>query len=373
MRQALRRSPLEQHWSSDRLPWSEPRSTKVDDIEISLSAESSAGADWDSFVRTNAGSFYHSFGWRRLNEERFGHATVFLEARSRGELTGVLPLVLTRSVVFGRILCSMPFVYFGGPIAADGRSKLALIDGARQVAAELGADYLELRCAEPLETDVAPSLHKVSMTIELDAEPERLWSAFSSKHRTQVRRVFKDGMQVTSGGPRLLSAFYGVMQQSFRDHGTPLYSREFFSAIMNEFPTETRIFVCSRGAEVLAVAFNAYYGDTVEGMWAGTTKNGHDMHANYALYWEMIKDACERGCRRFHLGRSTVGSGGEQFKKKWNAETRQLYWYYYQMSGDRSAIVRIDNPKFRLAIATWRKLPLWATRVIGPPLARVIP
>ncbi|MEI2787929.1 MAG: hypothetical protein V9E93_03500 [Steroidobacteraceae bacterium] len=53
--------------------------------------------------------------------------------------------------------------------------------------------------------------------------------------------------------------------------------------------------------------------------------------------------------------------------------TTQLYWYHYRPDGRPSAVVNVDNPKFRLAIAAWRKLPLWATRVLGPPLARVIP
>jgi lipid II:glycine glycyltransferase (peptidoglycan interpeptide bridge formation enzyme) len=108
-------------------------------------------------------------------------------------------------------------------------------------------------------------------------------------------------------------------------------------------------------------------------MWAGATPEGRQLNANYVLYWEMIKDACERGFDCYHLGRSTAGSGAEQFKKKWNTETRQLYWYHSRPDGQVKPVVNVDNPKFRLAIAAWRRLPLWATRMIGPPLARVIP
>jgi hypothetical protein len=108
-------------------------------------------------------------------------------------------------------------------------------------------------------------------------------------------------------------------------------------------------------------------------MWAGTTRAGHDLHANYVLYWEMIKDACERGYRRYHLGRSTAGSGAEQFKKKWNAEVQQLFWYYYRPEGSEKPVVNVNHPTFRFGIAAWRKMPLWATRVLGPPIARVIP
>jgi serine/alanine adding enzyme len=35
--------------------------------------------------------------------------------------------------------------------------------------------------------------------------------------------------------------------------------------------------------------------------------------------------------------------------------------------------LNVDNPKYRLAISAWRKMPLWATRLVGPPVARLIP
>ncbi len=343
-------------------------------VQIVEARPEASGEEWDAFLQgqPNA-SFYHCYGWKRLNEEKFGHTAVYLEARDGAALVGVLPLVLTRSRIFGDILCSMPFVNFGGPIAVDAQTTTRLIEAAKEQAVRLRADYLELRCDSLLDTDIPPSLHKISMTLQLEADPEELFKKFTSKHRTQVRRVYKDGLAVKAGGRELLPAFYSVMQHSFRDLGTPLYSPDFFAAILDAFPDATRIFVCHRNDEPVAVAFNGYCISTVEGMWAGTTALGHELQANYVLYWEMIKDACERGFRQYHLGRSTVGSGGEQFKKKWNAEASQLYWYFHRPKGDHKAAVNVDNPKFQLAIATWRKLPLWATRVLGPPLARVIP
>ena len=333
-----------------------------------------SGQEWDAFLEAGQhGSFYHRFGWKRLNEVQLGHSTVYLEARVGGSLEGVLPLVLTRSRIFGRILCSMPFVNFGGPVAVDAETSDRLVAAARERAARLGVDYLELRCATPLETDMPASLQKVSMTLHLEPDPDQLWSKFTSKHRTNVRRVYKDGFAVKAGGRELLPDFFAVMQQSWRDLGTPLYAPSYFESILETFPEQTRIFVCYRNDEPAAVAFNGHSATTVEGMWAGATPIGRQLNANYVLYWEMIKDACERGFRRYHLGRSTAGSGAEQFKKKWNTETSQLYWYHYRPDGQYRPALNVDNPKFQLAIAAWRKLPLWATRVLGPPLARVIP
>ena len=333
-----------------------------------------ATGEWDAFVGSRPdGSFYHCRGWQRLIEGYFGHETHYLEARDGATLTGVLPLVLTRSRIFGRILCSMPFVNYGGPVAADEVTMRELVAAAQAHAQALQADYLELRCAAPIDTDMRVSLHKISMTVALQRDPDQLWSGFTSKHRTAIRRVYKDGLTAKSGGRELLGTFYSVMQRSWRDLGTPLYAPSYFEAIFDEFPEQVRIFVCQRGDEPVAVAFNGYFAGKVEGMWAGTTQAGHDLSANYVLYWEMLKDACERGYTLYHLGRSTAGSGAEQFKKKWNAEPHQLYWYYFRPEGDEAPVVNVNHPTFRFGIAAWRKLPLWATRVLGPPLARNIP
>lgn len=76
----------------------------------------------------------------------------------------------------------------------------------------------------------------------------------------------------------------------------------------------------------IATAFNGYYKNTVEGMWAGALPWGKSIQANYVLYREMIKHASENGYQHNHLGRSSIDSGAEAFNKKWNAYSTQLYW-----------------------------------------------
>jgi len=332
-------------------------------------------ARWNEFVATQrSGSFYHKFEWGPLNRAELGGQPYYLAAFEEGNLVGVLPLTFVSSRLFGRILCSMPYVNYGGPCALSAEAAGALVDGAITLADGLKSDYLELRCREPIPRSLPVSLDKISMTLELEPDPERVWSKFSSKHRTSIRRAEKNGLTVRSGGRELLPEFYSTMELSWRALGTPLYRRAYFERIMATFPDETRIFVASAGGEPVGVAFNGYFGDTVEGMWAGGGPRARELQVNYVLYWEMIRDACERGYRRYHLGRSTADSGAEDFKKKWNAAKEQLHWFYYRPSGGSELpALNVRNARFRAAISAWRRLPLWATRAIGPHIARAIP
>ena len=77
-------------------------------------------ARWDEFLSAQpAASFYHRFAWKGINEKNFGHKTFFLAALHGDQIVGIFPLVLVSSRLFGRILCSMPFVNYGGPCSAD--------------------------------------------------------------------------------------------------------------------------------------------------------------------------------------------------------------------------------------------------------------
>lgn len=339
-------------------------------------AECAAGQipAWNDFVAANpGGTFYHLAQWADINRAALGHKTTLLAASCQGQLQGVMPVTHVSSPFFGRILCSMPFVNYGGPCAATAEAQAALIGAAKALADARRVRYLELRSAAPLETDMTASTHKISMSIDLQSDPDLLWNAYSSKHRTNIRRSYKNELEVTSGGIELLQVFYDVMQASWRDLGTPLYGRNYFEEILQTFPDNTRIFLCSRRGEPVAVAFNGYFNGTVEGMWAGGMPAARGLQANYVLYWEMIQDACKRGCRHFHLGRSTADSGAEDFKRKWNASARQLYWYTHRPDGSAPAELNVDNPKFKLAIRAWRRIPLWGTRLLGPMIARGIP
>jgi len=329
---------------------------------------------WDQYVMEHPqGNFYQRYGWKEINEKNFGHKCFFQAIKRQGKINGLLPLVYVQSHLFGNILCSMPFVNFGGLCADSDADAELLLDDAGRLTREIDADYLELRSTRSYSDELPQSLHKISMTLDLDADPEIIWNGFKSKHRTNIRRVYKDGVHVKQGRHDLLDEFYQLLSKSWKGLGTPIYRKRYFAHILDRFPEETRIFIAYRNDVPIATAFNGYYKGTVEGMWAGALPEHRSTQANYVLYWEMIKDACEKGYRHFHLGRSSADTGAEAFKKKWNAYAKQLYWQYVLHKRTAIPQLNVNNPKFDMAIKVWRQLPLPVTTAIGPFIARSIP
>lgn len=329
---------------------------------------------WDRYIMEHSqGNFYQLYAWKEINEKNFSHSCHFQALKRHDEICGILPLVYVQSRLFGKILSSMPFVNFGGLCANTPQDTQLLLDAASSLTRDCNADYLELRATEHYSDEILTSTHKISMTLDLADDPDIIWNGFKSKHRTNIRRVYKDGIYVKQGRHELLDDFYLLLSKSWKRLGTPIYRKSYFEDILNSFPDDTRIFIAYRNDMPIASAFNGYCKNMVEGMWAGALPEYRSMQANYVLYWEMIKDACERGYRHFHLGRSTSDTGAEAFKKKWNAYSKQLYWQYILNNQSEVPELNVNNPKFQIAIKIWRQLPLKATTSIGPFIARCIP
>ena len=74
-------------------------------------------ARWDEFVRASAASGYHEWAWRGVIERTFDHRGHYLMATRGDVVEGVLPLILMKSFLFGRFVCSLPFLNYGGVVA----------------------------------------------------------------------------------------------------------------------------------------------------------------------------------------------------------------------------------------------------------------
>ncbi|MEW8052174.1 MAG: FemAB family XrtA/PEP-CTERM system-associated protein [Candidatus Thiodiazotropha sp.] len=329
---------------------------------------------WNDYLKNNNQScFYQLFEWQLINSKYFKHDVYSLVATNNDEVVGVLPLVSLHSVLFGHILCSMPFVNYGSSCTDSIEIEKKLLNYACTLTNKQEAKYLEVRSQKPTVVSMKESKNKISLTIKLDQDYDKLWNGFKSKHRTNIRRVYKNGITVKQGGEELLPAFYEILSKSWRDLGTPIYSLNYFKEIVKYFKDDILIFVAYKDGVPVASALNGYFNDTVEGMWLGLDNHYRKYQPSYVLYWEMIKDACERGYSTYHLGRSSVDSGGESFKKKWNAEIKQLYWQYYLNKIDDMPNLNPSNPKYRLVIKLWSMLPLKMTQLIGPKISKYIP
>ena len=331
-------------------------------------------ATWNAFTAGRADARgYHRMEWLGIIREAFGHR-VFPLAACRGRtICGALPLVFVAGRLFGRFLVSLPFVNYGGLLADDSQSRDALLEEAGRLMVELKAQSVELRHHRPLGTHLPARSHKVSMLLPLTKNTETLWAGFKDKVRNQVRKARKSGLTATEGGLELLDEFYGVFCANMRALGTPVYGRIFFQTILRRLPEETSVISVRQNNRCLAAGILYSSGPTAEMPWASSLPAFRPLNPNMLLYWEAISRAAARGHSLFDFGRSSRDSGPWRFKRQWGAQEMPLYWEYLLAPGTRPPVLEPQNPKFRLAISLWKRLPLALTNFLGPRIVRCIP
>jgi FemAB-related protein (PEP-CTERM system-associated) len=115
---------------------------------------------------------------------------------------------------------------------------------------------------------------------------------------------------------------------------------------------------------------NFYFRNEVLPYYGGGTAEARHRAGNDFMYWEVMRRAADRGCRLFDFGRSKIGTGAYAFKHNWGFEPSPLNYRWHLAPGAAIPQNNPSNPKYRLFIAAWRKLPLPVANAIGPLIVR---
>lgn len=333
-----------------------------------------APSTWDRYVTSHpSATCYHAWAWRAVFARAFGHESTYFAAFRGADLVGVLPVVWFANPLFGTFGVSLPFVNYGGVLADDVRVAESLLAAATTENAARGGRHLELRHVARQFPDLPVRSHKVSMHLTLRDTVEAQFAAVDRKLRNQIRKADKSGLLVERGGLDLVDAFYDVFSENMRDLGTPVYTKAFFVEVLRTFPGEARVFCVRLDRRPVAASVVVSHRGTVEVPWASSLRECNHLCANVRLYWEMLQDAVERQAATFDFGRSTPDEGTFHFKRQWGAEPVALHWEYGLRDGATLPDLSPKNPKYRLLIDLWKRLPLPVSRVLGPHVVRHIP
>jgi len=197
---------------------------------------------WDDYVYTHPqGTFFHLIGWKRVIETTFGYQPWYIYAEDHGTITGVLPLFAVKKPVFGVRLVSVPFGVYGGLCAQDANVEALLLEQAKQLTQEIGADCLELRHAVTNGHELPVKSLYVTFQRPLYADEEENLQAIPRKQRRMVRQGAKYDLQTKMGDNADLQGFYEVYAQSLHNLGTPAFPRRYFHALREEFGEQCQI------------------------------------------------------------------------------------------------------------------------------------
>lgn len=334
------------------------------------SLEPAAEPAWDAFVCAHPqGTFFHLATWRDVIARAFGHRTHYVVAEQDGTMTGVLPLVHIRTLLFGNTLMSVPFCVYGGPLSADDESAQALLRHAEQLCKETGASAVEFRHRDPVENKWVerPELY-VTFRKAISASDDANMKAIPRKQRAMVRKGIQNGLAGVVS--RSADPLHRIYAESVRNLGTPVFSRRYFQILLDAFPDTSDVITVLRDGTPVAAVLNFYHGGEVLPYYGGGSSLARSCAGNDFMYWDVMRRAAARGCRLFDFGRSKLGTGSYAFKRNWGFVPEPLHYRYYLRPGAAIPDNNPLNPKFRLFVAAWKRLPLPVANRLGPPIVR---
>jgi FemAB-related protein (PEP-CTERM system-associated) len=326
----------------------------------------------EAFVRAHPEATpFHLPRWSRAVEHGAGQRSHCLVAEQDGTLCGVLPLSEIRSRLFGNALVSAGFGTGGGILADGPRTVAALADAAWALAGSLGCATAELRGGPvPAGWDRSEGVYSAFVR-DLPADDASLLASIPRRQRAEIRRALGFALEVTAGSDkRHRDAHYRVYSESVRNLGTPVFPRRLFEAALDEFGGDADIVVVWRDGRPLAALLNFYFRESCQPFWGGGTREARIWRANDLVYYEVMRRAIARGCTRADFGRSKVGSGPWARKRIWGFQEIPLTHALRVQDGENHRAVNPLDPRYRLKVAAWQRMPLWLANRVGPMIAR---
>lgn len=325
---------------------------------------------WDAYVqRAEQATFFHRSGWKTVMEQAFGHRTHFLFAQQDDVIVGVLPLAQVKSLLFGNSLASLPFCVYGGIVADNEEAAAALRSEACALADELQVGALEMRNRQPTNTGLPVKDLYYTFRKAIDPDEEANLKAIPNRQRAMVRKGIKEGL--ASEWSDSTDRLYQVYAESVRNLGTPVFSSRYLRILKEVFGKDLSVLMITHEQGDVAGVLNFYFRDEVIPYYGGSVSAARSIKGvNHFMYWELMRYSCEQGYRLFDFGRSKAGTGPFSFKKNFGFEPSPLPYEYYLAASDAMPDISPMNPKYRLMISVWSKLPLPVANRVGPFLAR---
>ena len=330
---------------------------------------------WDYYVKNHQqGSFYHLSGWQQVISKSFNHDCYFLYVEVDGNIAGVLPLVEVKSKLFGHALISTPFCVYGGAIADTTELVRQLEQEACLLAEKLSVDYLELRYQEKQDSSLLLKQAHSTFGCELPEDTEQVLASIKKKQRAVIRHSLKNELSFSlASGNKNLADFYHLLSTSYRNLGTPIFSKNYFENLVDVFGDDIDIAVIKNKDEQLSsTVMNFYFNEQVLPYYGGGNDSARGLKSADYMYYQVMCSASAKGYRWYDFGRSKNDSGPYKYKKNWGMEPKSLYYYYHLVKATELPNLSPNNPKYKLFIELWQKLPLKVSQFVGPFLSKFL-
>ncbi len=328
---------------------------------------------WEAYLlRCPQATVFHRLAWCDAAGEAYGHRPLHRLAMCDGEVVGVLPMMLVRSRIVGRVIVSVPYATYGGILSDDAQVADALLAEAKQLCVEHDVEYLELRQKDETHFDLPTNDRYDTFRCTLPEDPAAVLTTIPKKARAACRKGLASCEVVF--GREHLDAIYDLYAYTMRRLGSPNYSKTLFVALANRFGEECVCELVLLDGKPVAGVMSFVFRDELVAYFSGSLPAAMAVCASNAMYLTLQQNCIERGLRVFDFNRTRRDNPGPHaFKRHMGFTPEPLH--YKLMLHNRTELPNLSpsNRKFSAAVRIWKHLPLWIARPGGSLITRWIP
>lgn len=126
---------------------------------------------------------------------------------------------------------------------------------------------------------------------------DELLASFHQKWRYNIRLAYRKGVEIRICGKEMIPAFSELMLVTGVRDGFVTRDQSYFSNMLDNLGEHCRLYMAFFEGQPIAGTLAIWYGDKVWYLYGASSNEHRNLMPNYALQWEMIQWATEKGCR----------------------------------------------------------------------------
>lgn len=333
---------------------------------------------WKNFLDSEKHLIVHTSQYKKFIDSAFKCRTYYVAAiedkNGVNEIKTLLPVFYIKHLLLGKKLISSGFLEYGS-FAGSNKYVADIINYLYKEFSQK-AGYLEIRHGmEGYDKELSALMTKTNeykrVILELSSA-DKVWKNIQESKRKAIRKSERESIIVRELFKNDITEIYKIYLHNMKEFGSPGFSKKFFVSFFDNIAAFNlgkcfgAFFEVNGKEKLVSVLLGFTYKDTVHITISVGDKKFLHLRPNDSVHWAFIKYACEHGFKLFDFGRVREDSGQLEYKKKWGVKIVDLPHYYLLWKSNSLPKVDPNNPKYKLAVAIWRRIPIFVSRYLGP-------
>lgn len=339
--------------------------------QVSIQNESDTN-QWDTFVENHAsGTPFHLACWLRTIQESYGFKPLlYVYKNGNGDISGIFPCFLIRSLISGSRIVSLPFSDYGGPLFNEHFGEKYVL---REITKAYGrlVKYIEIRSCLDKNCGCSPHNYYKRHVLNLQSDLSDIKRGINKRTILySIRKAQKAGVEIKEENNQYgIDEFYRLNRLTRKKHGVPSQPRKFFDKLFEYIILKGNGFILLAiyDSKVIAASIFLKVGRQIHYKYnASDSKYLRKANPNHLLTWHAIERGVTKGFHFLDFGRTSPDNKVLiRYKEIWGMKSIDLYYNYYFLI--RSAMSSKESSlHYRMLTSIWRSLPDWIVEKVGP-------